>query len=152
MNARVQSTGATLVNASKANMTVDRETSINVQVVDRYVEILALVTPDLSAQMLLSWHNLVKLGILHPDFPNPIPTEALHVISRGNEPVPLPGDSAEVFDRRDRDDGRQVGRRGQRLLPQRDQDVHCPDRPQAARGPVQQATAGDHFSSAPQVS
>ena len=95
MNARVQSTGATLVNESKANMTIEGEASINVQVVDHYIKILALVTPDLSAQMLLSCHDLVKLGILHPDFPHPIPMEALHVISRGNEPVPLPGDSAE---------------------------------------------------------
>ena len=72
-------------------MVVNGEASINVQVVYCYVEIMELVTPDLSAQMLLSWHDLVKLGILHSDFLNPIPREALHVISHGNDPTPLPG-------------------------------------------------------------
>ena len=73
----------------------DGEASINEQVVDIYGKVRALVTLDLSAQMLLSWHNFLELGILHLSFLNPIPTEALHVISHGTDPTPLPGDSAE---------------------------------------------------------
>ena len=100
MNARVESSTATLLNASKAQMTVDGEAQINIQVGDRYVEVRALVTPDLSAQMLLSWHAMVRLGVLPPDFPNPMPAEALHILSKDkdvkmDEVIPMPGDSVE---------------------------------------------------------
>ena len=53
----------------------------------------AYVSADVKDDIMLSWHDMVKLGILHQDFPEPIHVHAVEI----DEISPLKAEFADVF-------------------------------------------------------
>ena len=70
----LRSTDSQLIEASGRDLTVCGETVFKVSAGDMSAEVDALVVHGLYSNALISWHDLIELGVLHRSFPEPLPS------------------------------------------------------------------------------